>query len=214
METKDRMVDLPGLLTPIFAISIRPLRFDNLCKRLGPWKTHVQHWPGTNGELLDKNKMVWDGTVVPRLRRGEIGCYDSHYRLWRHIVDNNIRSALILEDDADITYGKDVVDRIKQMFLELETNKVEWDLIYLGHNTANPPRQKIGSCLGTPACLQGLFMYLITREGAMKLVDRAMPMMRAVDEYVFRLSGYVRQFTLEPRLGWVVTETSDTSLIQ
>ena len=201
-------------ITSIFAISIRPTRFENLRARLGPWEKHLQHWQGTNGEILDKTKMVRDGTVVPRLKRGEIGCYDAHYRLWRHISDNNIPSALILEDDADINYGYYAVDRIKQMFSEIQKNGVPWDVIYLGHNNNKPPKRKIGACLGTPAGVQGLFMYLVTLEGVRRLISGAIPMTQPVDDYVYASQPRIRQFTLEPRLGWVVNiERSDTANI-
>lgn len=202
----------PSQMIPMFAISIRPTRFDNLRARLGPWERHLQHWQGTLGAVLDKNKMVKDGTCVPRLRRGEIGCYDAHYRLWKHMVDNNLAHAFILEDDADIQYGQYFVDRVNQMFAEIQKQNAQYDVIYLGHNINKPPRKKIG-CLGVPAGVQGLFAYYLTLEGARKLLGNAIPMTQAVDDYVY-VSRFMRQLTLEPRLCWVVPiEQSDTANI-
>ena len=215
VSTTTSEIEFPQRMTPMFAISIRPTRFENLRTRLGPWEKHLRHWQGTLGMVLDKNKMVNDGLVVARLTRGEIGCYDSHYRLWKHMVDSNIQSAFILEDDADINYGHMAVDRIHQMFEEIQKNNVAWDVIYLGHNNNKPPRRRIGACLGTPAGVQGLFMYLISLEGAKKLIANAMPMTQPVDDYMFASQDRVRQFTLEPRLGWVVKiEQSDTANIK
>ena len=45
----------------------------------------------------DKYRRKFGVDMVP----GQIGCYLSHYNLWRRIVDEKIPSALILEDDSD-----------------------------------------------------------------------------------------------------------------
>ena len=44
--------------------------------------------------LMDKNK---SGSYVP----GAIGCALSHLKIYKHVVDNNIPYALILEDDVN-----------------------------------------------------------------------------------------------------------------
>lgn len=214
LKKANDLIGLPTQMHNIFGISIRPMRFENLRARLGLWERYLQLWQGTNGQLLDKDKMVRDGTAVPRLKRGEIGCYDAHYRLWKHIVDNNIPSALILEDDADINYGQSTVDRINEMFREIQENNIQFDLIYLGHNNNKRPKKMVTRSLGTPAGVQGLFMYYLTREGARKLIDGAIPMTQPVDDYAYVSQNRVRQFILEPRLGWVVPiEQSDTANI-
>jgi hypothetical protein len=57
-------------------------------------------------------------------------------------------------------------------------------------------------------------MYYVTLEGVRKLLQNPIPMREAVDDYVFAQSGRVRQFTLEPRLAYVVSiERSDTANI-
>lgn len=43
------------------------------------------------------------------LKRGEVGCFLSHRKCWRRIVDENLDAALILEDDIEI--DKRVFDR-------------------------------------------------------------------------------------------------------
>ena len=206
-------IPFPSRLGPMFAISIRPTRFDNLVARLGPWAKHLTHWQGTLGDQINKDQWVRDGIAVPRLRRGEIGCYDAHYRLWKHISENNIPSALILEDDADINYGHYVVDRVNKMFQDLQTHNIQYDLIYLGHNNNKRPRKQTAS-IGIPAGVQGLFMYHVTLEGVRKLLEKAIPMTQPVDDYAYVSMPRIREFTLEPRLGWVVPiERSDTANI-
>ncbi len=207
-------IPFPSRISRMFAISIRPARFENLVARLGPWERHLTKWPGTLGTLLDKNKLIRDKVVAAsRLKRGEIGCYDAHYRLWRHMSENNIPNALILEDDADINYSHETANRINKMFDDLQEHNVQYDVVYLGHNDRKRPKKMFGSRIGIPGGTQGLFMYYLTLEGARKLISNAIPMTQAVDDYVY-VSKSIRQFTLEPRLGWVVNiERSDTANI-
>lgn len=208
-------IKFPSRINSIFAISIRHTRFQNLLARMGPWERHVTLWPGTNGEQLNKDKLIREGVVAqPKLKRGEIGCYDSHYRLWRHMSDTNIPNALILEDDADLNYGHDAVNRLNQMFSELDRHGIGHDLVYVGHNVKHIPKKRIGSSIGTPGGCQGLFMYYLTLEGARKLLQGPIPMKMAVDDYVYFKGSAFRQFTLEPRLAYVVNiERSDTAHI-
>jgi len=209
-----RNVPFPDRLLPMFAISIRPTRFQNLLDRMGQWSKHVELWQGTLGANLDKGQLMRDRIVTSsQLKRGEIGCYDSHFRLWKHISDNNIPHALILEDDANIPYGQPTVDRINNFFRQLEANQLGYDLLYLGHNDRSKPTRIYPGGVGIPGATQGLFTYYVTLEGVRKLLANAIPMKQAVDDYVWT-SKHVRQFTMEPRLNWVVEiEQSDTATI-
>ncbi len=218
-------VPFPEEFGQMFAISIRPMRFENLSARLGPWAKHLQLWPGTVGANLDKDKLIRDGMLARNeyrkgefyLRRGEIGCYDSHVRLWRHIVQNNIPRALILEDDADLQCNENTVRRVRQLFKDLERLKIDYDLVYLGHNDVawNQPLGKIkGTEIGIPRDCQGLFTYLVTLAGARKLVQTALPMAFPVDVHVTEKKKIIKQYTIEPRLNSVVPiETSDTNTV-
>ena len=64
--------------------------------------------------------------------KGVVGCYLSHYKIWKHIVANKIKYALVLEDDASIKDVNRVLDKglIQKM---LSTN--EPTLIQLNKRT-------------------------------------------------------------------------------
>lgn len=59
------------------------------------------------------------------LNNGEIGCYLSHYNLWRRIADEKIPAAVILEDDA--VWNSDFA----AVVAEAAACDWEWDLIQL-----------------------------------------------------------------------------------
>jgi hypothetical protein len=215
-------IDFPEQLLPIFAISIRYERYQHLLARLGPWAKHVQYWPGTYGDKIDRDKLISDGVVVasafrpnePYLRRGEIGCYDAHLRLWKHIAENKIQRALILEDDADIQYSENVPKRISKFFADIQRLDLKYDLLYLGHNDYNPPTHLYPETeIGVPSKCQGLFSYVVTFEGVQKLIKVALPMGPPVDIRIMDEIKYIRQLSMEPRLNWVVNVYSETNNI-
>lgn len=61
------------------------------------------------------------------LTNAMIGCWDSHARLWREIVENGDRVAIIFEDDIDMEF--DIEKRIIRMWPALPK---DWDVVMLG----------------------------------------------------------------------------------
>jgi glycosyl transferase family 25 len=219
-DRKENLTDLPfpPELGQMFAISIRPTRLQNLRARLGVWSKHLNVWPGTVGSTLDKDKMIREGVVRNKeLRRGEIGCYDAHVRLWQYVIQNKIPRALILEDDADLQCTENNVKRIRQFFNDLERFNLEFEVLYLGHNDVSwnrPMGIVAGTEIGVPRQCQGLFTYVLTLAGAQKLLQTAYPMEVPIDIYVANKKSTVKQYTIEPRLNSVVKiEKSDTNTV-
>ncbi len=87
---------------------------------------------------------------------GAIGCYLSHYLLWKKMIDENINLALFLEDDAKHT---DVIN-----FLSKDKSYLDfYDLIQLNKRTDDNIENYTKHFNGTEA-------YLLTRLGAKKLI--------------------------------------------
>ena len=63
----------------------------------------VTKWTATGyddvSEELDK-KMISMWNLPRKDHLGKCGCFDSHYRLYQHIVKNKLNNVLLLEDDA------------------------------------------------------------------------------------------------------------------
>lgn len=212
----------PQRLGQTFVISIRPERVAEFRTRMGSWSKHVTTWSGVDGRQLNVAKLYREGTLVPYyerkhttgetdLRRGEIGCYLAHYRLWQHIVSNNIQHALILEDDANLTPSNANVDRIDKMFDEIDRNRFAYDVLYLGNSSGGTGKRYPGTELAAPQTSQGTFSYCVTLEGAQKLVKLMMPMRAPVDEVLIENKDKINQLALDPPLHWVVSVPSDTT---
>ncbi|KAG6007581.1 hypothetical protein E4U21_005779 [Claviceps maximensis] len=81
------------------------------------------------------------------LRPAQLGCWRSHADLWKKMIDENIQTAMIVEDDAD--WDMDIHDIFERFSRHMKTTKLgkhtrtsyekkhapyglEWDLIYTG----------------------------------------------------------------------------------
>ena len=86
---------------PTFVISINPKRQQHFMDRFLHKCTPFQ---GTNGKTINESQWRRENRLISYdLKRGEIGCYDSHLRLWEMLVKNEIPMALICEDDVNLS---------------------------------------------------------------------------------------------------------------
>jgi len=212
----DRVLPWPETFGSAYSISMREQRQAGMMARLGPWAQHVQHWPATDGSLLDRKQWVRNRTVSPfsKMIRGQIGCYDSHVRLWQHQVDQHIPLMLILEDDANIRHSLKFSQSWTRVMEEIEQHGLTWDMLYLGRGQekhAGKVTRRVAKARG----LSGLFAYALTWQGASRLLARCRPYLDPVDVYVARMhdAGAVKALTAYPSLCYVVPVHSDTGHI-
>lgn len=200
----------PKEITAAFAISIRPERFRSLQTRMGPWGKHVRLFAGTDGRRIDRKK--WSSKIRGNFKRGEIGCYDAHVRLWNRIAKMS-GPVLVMEDDASMFYNQETSQRLRHIFDELKRTKQKWDILYLGHYGDRMVGAEVAPGIRVASMWQGLFAYLITPRAAKILANGAWPMRHPSDMYVGTKikPGQIRALRAEPRFCFVVTRNSDTS---
>lgn len=122
----------------------------------------------------------------PHLTLGGCGCALSHRRAWQSLVNSSSRWALLLEDDLS-----QICDRFdEELQRVLGALPFGWELCYLGFHTGRllprgrrftGPLVRLGD-EGT--WLAGLWGYLISRAGAQRLLELALPMGAQVDTVV------------------------------
>lgn len=116
-----------------------------------------------------------------KLNKGEIGCALSHIGLWKKIVDENISSALIFEDDAVISPDlNSVLAGVEQM---LKPN----DVVNLGA-TSTPnfyffQRHLPGDhrLVYVNQAFYNAHAYIITKGAAARLSKKALPLAAPID---------------------------------
>ncbi|KER31722.1 hypothetical protein T265_02091 [Opisthorchis viverrini] len=119
------------------------------------------------------------------LKFGEIGCFLSHYRLWREMEDRGYERIMILEDDVRFAPG--FVRNLAGVLSEADTIKPDWELIYIGRKRMSKHEKRVPgtSKLAFPDYTYWTLGYLLKRSGARKLLAQdPLRRMVAVDEYL------------------------------
>jgi glycosyl transferase family 25 len=119
---------------------------------------------------------------------GAVACYETHRKIWKHIIDNKIPSAKVCEDDI-----KGDVCELKN--IQKYMNALPSDAQYVPLCNLMILRGKPKKVLNNPYYmdLDGvLFLkttsYYITYEGARLLYERSLPMEVQVDSYIAYIS--------------------------
>ena len=195
----------PKSLRTIFVISIRPTRKKICQSRLGILARYVKSWTGINGKLLNLHdlKLCKKITETCVMRRGQIGCFESHKRIWKWCVDSNTSMVLIFEDDVTIYPSDKNIAIVRNALKKLGT--MTWDILLLGRNyQKRHNKETIQRGLVRTGEFWGLFAYILTLQGAKKLMgfENVLTIHRACDVVVSNhaTAGDLDVFALNPCL--------------
>ncbi|RVE75618.1 hypothetical protein OJAV_G00000490 [Oryzias javanicus] len=121
------------------------------------------------------------------LTKGELGCFLSHYNIWKEIVDRGLKTSLVLEDDLrfEVFFKR----RLQALLQEVTTHQLDWDLIYIGRKRmqVDHPEKSVPNIhnLVEADYSYWTLAYILSIRGAQKLL-RAEPLrkMLPVDEFL------------------------------
>uniref|UniRef100_A0A0N4ZVL9 Glycosyltransferase 25 family member n=1 Tax=Parastrongyloides trichosuri TaxID=131310 RepID=A0A0N4ZVL9_PARTI len=121
------------------------------------------------------------------MKKGEIGCFLSHYRIWEDVVNNNLNRVIVFEDD--IRFSKNATGILRHLIYDIDNNKDTWDFIYFGRRKENPKVQEYfvpgHKHLSTVTYSYWTLGYALSYNGAKKLLEgRPLENMMALDEYI------------------------------
>nr|XP_039248026.1 procollagen galactosyltransferase 1-like [Styela clava] len=175
-----------------------------------------------DGKLLNKSYMDSLGIkVLPGYKSpdggadmtvGEIGCFLSHYFIWKKILKNKYESTIIFEDD--VQFRPKFIQKFKNAMKKVENEKIPWDLIYLeripikkGEEEPVMLENESGPNLVQPVYSFWAIAYMISYAGAKKLID-AEPLSKiiAVDVFLPVMYGkqplsYINEYFLKKNLN-------------
>ena len=126
---------------------------------------------------LNHNRTRFAGRLSP----GEIGCYLSHYNLWRRIADEQIPAAVVLEDDAEPKPG------FAEVVAEIAACDWRWDLVYLHRDHSDKIYRTLQTFGGGYRLAQlnktpnAAGAYMISASGAKKLLHHCWYMHHGLD---------------------------------
>lgn len=151
---------------------------------------NVCRWDAVYGKELtdDKIKSVTTYKGYHCCSPSMIGCWLSHYTLWKHIVDNKETDVLVLEDDAYPVYkGSEFNNKLAEFWQEVSLNFAsDVDMIYFGcfgscDNSVvqknffqlygGKENKKISRHIVRPGFPLGAHAYMLSYKGAQKLID-------------------------------------------
>lgn len=161
---------------PKFIISLdkNKERQEYLKKEVYPKLTNYFKCAAFDAELDDANEILKDNKIYltenfyDKCNEGQLGCFLSHFQLWKYIIKSNLDMAIILEDDVKIysNFNK-IIDTV------YENLPVKFDYVHL---FIHPDKQNIQYLEGKDGDIIpaednfGTVAYIISLRGAKRLV--------------------------------------------
>lgn len=198
--------------TYVINLDRRPDRLTTFDKNCPP-ELAYKKFSALDGKLMKPNKhlqKIFENNDF-NMRSGLVGVAMSHIKLWTNLIKSDANLFLILEDD--VTFIHDFNHKLTNLLQSLET--VDWDLIYLGHHlypkyqqdgcfdvTKPPYVEKWNSTLSLLKSMGGMFSYLISKNGARKLLDfiNTTGMTNGIDTMQQKAIGVMDTFYCFPHL--------------
>ncbi|KAK3567890.1 hypothetical protein QTP86_027309 [Hemibagrus guttatus] len=121
------------------------------------------------------------------LTKGEIGCFLSHYNIWKQVVERKQQQVLVLEDD--VRFEPSFKSRLNTIMEDVQRTQLQWDFIYVGRKrlqVKNPERWVQGiKNLVYPDYSYWTLGYALSLQGAKKLLEaKPLGKMLPVDEFL------------------------------
>lgn len=135
------------------------------------------------GAVCDKYGIV---VTEPKLRRGQVACALSHYRVWVEMAQTNVPYAVVLEDDAYINDGAHFTNNMREILSELPP---EWEIVFLYVTPRfRKPFEEVQleekRFITKPYFTWGTVGYLVSQRGVAKLIDEHKTMSATVDDHI------------------------------
>ena len=178
-------------IPPVFVISLARAaeRRADIARRLGADNIRHEIVDAVDGDTLDMSQLAdrYSDKAAEKkfglaLTRREIGCYLSHYNLWRRMIDEKIPAAVILEDDA--RWEKD----FSPVVAGIMNCEWQWDVVLLKTRTPHRRTSRIVCSLGGgydmvqyKRIAADAAAYCITLAAAEKLAKHAWAIVKPID---------------------------------
>lgn len=163
----------------------------NQAKRL---KINLERFTAYDGQFLDPNQLITQRVLHPNnyLKRGQLGCAFSHYKLWLSLKQLKDPYAIILEDDVNIP--DNFRTHWNKIYQHLPNN---WDIIFLGGCNIKGKlinQYFIKPIPGNSSYNLCLHSYMINIKSIDKIIQYVVPFQRPIDsqlrDFFHRLNVY------------------------
>jgi glycosyl transferase family 25 len=192
------MKDIRHIKTYAINLDKNIKKFDELNKRFNKLGIYPERFKAIYAKELDKDYI--DKITHPYTQytiqcgrnidsdianEGAIGCYLSHIKLWKKLLDSDQDYFLILEDDACPVYEENIINDINIYLNTVIDADKNWDIIYLGYNKNFINKDiKINGIYSIKSIIFTTHAYIISKKGALKLLKNALPIIHQIDSYM------------------------------
>ncbi|XP_005540276.2 procollagen galactosyltransferase 2 isoform X1 [Macaca fascicularis] len=183
----------------IFMINLkrRKDRRDRMLRTLYEQEIEVKIVEAVDGKALNTSQLkALNIEMLPGYRdpyssrpltRGEIGCFLSHYSVWKEVIDRELEKTLVIEDD--VRFEHQFKKKLMKLMDDIDQAQLDWELIYIGRKRmqVKEPEKAVPNVANLVEADYSYWTlgYVISLEGAQKLVG-ADPFgkMLPVDEFL------------------------------
>lgn len=124
----------PSILPHIFVLNLdrATQRWENIQRVMSAADLSIERLSGIDGRQLSPQELTQQSSFLARTfqPRGVIGCYLSHRKFWQTIVDRNLDSAILFEDDVQLV--PDFKNMLQSRLHQLKEDGLSYDVIFLG----------------------------------------------------------------------------------
>jgi glycosyl transferase family 25 len=142
--------------------------------------------------------------VYEPLTQGGIGCALSHKKVYEKIIDDGIDKCLILEDDSkfDIDFFNKLKDVEKYIPLD-------FDMLFLGYHVSHI-KKEINDYYFKPNKVYGLFGYIVSNQGAKKLLEM-FPLTYQIDTEISNNMSNFNAYCVKPNYHVIYSDRSSVT---
>lgn len=224
----------PEILTLVVNLDRRPDRFFAFEDHVNGVIDWYMRLSACDGQTLEMSSVVKDICGIENKDRwwrnpygghdnrvGVLGCTLSHYTIWESLLQSSHKRVVVLEDDAYLC--NDYARKMRSLLHLLNTSSTECDIVYLGvtdgcdelYGDMKVSESDFGElriCNPTPVRKNGggTFGYVLSKEGAKKLVDlvKKHPISLPLDWYLIEMYPHMKAYKVWPRM--VTSEVAKT----
>jgi len=184
-----------------FCISLenRNDRWTNFTYRANCLNFEVSRWKAsTVNDVVD--------IFLDKLTPIEKACGQSHLNIWKHIVENNMNYAFILEDDA--LFDQHMFNKLLELSSIIKTHNVKWDAIFLNALSVMPLNLNVWRKSHMQYLCGG---YILSYQGAKFMLDSYKDRYECSDHMTLLLQNQGNCYTYFP---WLIIQQNLDSNIQ
>ena len=177
----------------LYVISLKePSRLKNIEKQQAKIEKDIVIYEGVNGYELDFSNLDIPNAVVDKnfynntkLRKGQMGCYLSHFNLYNKIKQDNLYGyTIIFEDDFEIIID-DFLNKVNESINIMNSNQIDFDILFLGYSNVTFNGELITNNIyktGNGEYLFGTYGYVVNYKNIDKIIDATKNITTTIDD--------------------------------